>query len=114
MLSKIYPGIKKEAILIYMIINNENLMYFNTKFKPGDLVEDKKTHNQGIIIEVLPDFDTDENDMQIYHYGNENKRPANDMLPAVYGIHPKNDSSSLAGWWFEDKDLELVIKGFLK
>lgn len=87
-------------------------MKFHTKFRPGDLVRDKKTGDEGVIIAAEALW-RDRHGSLTYRYSEELKRRGETYLSGTYGIQTKKRGGSLNGWWFDDDQLELVAKGFL-
>ncbi len=87
-------------------------MKFHTKFRPGDLVKDKKTGDEGVIVEAQAHW-RDKTGQLIMRTGSELKQRNETYEEAMYGIHQKTRYSSLNGWWFHDDQLELVKKGYL-
>lgn len=66
-------------------------MKFHTKFRPGDLVRDKKTNDQGVIIEAEAVWYSRRDEGQDYdtishHRCNERKRPGETYQEGKYGI----------------------------
>ncbi len=87
-------------------------MKFHTKFRPGDLVKDIKTGDEGIIIQIQAIWN-DKDGMIMHCECNDKKHPGAIYLEGSYGIYSKTHNGSLNGWWYKDNQLELVKKGFL-
>ena len=91
-------------------------MKFHTQFRPGDLVRDKKTGNEGIIIAAQSmwcDERPDRSQGTIFRECSELKRRHEVYQGGHYGLYPKARNSLLKGYWYKDDELELVKKGFL-
>lgn len=87
-------------------------MKFHTKFRPGDLVEDKETGDRGVIIEAQAIWHSEDEGM-IYRGSTERKGRNETYVGGHYGVFPKDHVGSLNGYWYEDEDMELVEKGHL-
>jgi len=87
-------------------------MKFHTKFRPGDLVRDKITNDEGVIIEAEAIWKDKHNDLT--HMGcSERKQPGSVYQGGTYGVYPKGEVGSLNGYWYSEDSIELVEKGFL-
>jgi len=87
-------------------------MKFHTKFRPGDLVRDKITHDEGIIVTAQAIW-CDRDGMMTYRDCTERKPRLATYIRGHYGVRQKTFDGSLNGWWYEDNQMELVKKGFL-
>lgn len=87
-------------------------MKFHTKFRPGDLVRDKKTGDEGVIVEAQAIWYS-ENDGCTYCGCTERKPRGATYQGGHYGTYPKTLDSSLNGWWYEEDQIELAKKGVL-
>ena len=95
-------------------------MKWHTKYRPGDLVKDRKTGDEGVIIRADAVWRNKDN-MAVHRSGDERKRPSETYRHGHYGIYPKTHygpsggqwAGSLNGSWYDDDEIELVKKGFL-
>ncbi len=85
---------------------------FYTKFRPGDLVRDRITGDEGVIVKSQAEWYDKYNSLIIFE-GDARKPPKSLYYKGVYGIHQKTKMGSLNGYWYDDDQIELVKKGFL-
>lgn len=88
-------------------------MKFHTQFRPGDLVRDKKTGDEGVIVVAQAQWYDNKCKMRIHRGCRDIKRRNEIYIEGSYGIFSKTRYGSLNGWWFHDDQLELVQKGLL-
>ena len=86
-------------------------MKFHTKFRPGDLVRDVETGDEGVITKAEAVYWDTKNETREHRYCNERKRPNWIYETSNYAIFPKTCDGSLNGAWYHDNQLELVKKG---
>jgi len=85
---------------------------FHTKFRPGDLVRDKRTNDEGVVVTAKAIW-YDKHGMISHRGCTERKEQGSTFHKGIYGIFPKTPYGSLNGSWYEDKQIELAKKGFL-
>ena len=89
---------------------------FHTKFRPGDLVKDKVTGDEGVIIAAEAEWDGTNSPLHLGTFRSgctERKYPKTTYMSGHYGIFSKTLYGSLNGWWFHDDQIELATKGHL-
>ena len=87
-------------------------MKFHTTYRPGDLVRDKETGDKGVIVKAETKW-KDKYGAEYHRKCTKRKNPGEIDIGGIYGIFPKTEDSVLNGCWYDEKDLELVKKGFL-
>ena len=86
---------------------------FNTKFRLGDLVREKKTGGEGVIVDAQTMWNHKDG-LMFCHHCEGKPRGATDNLGGHYEIQPKNKSTCLSKWaWYGDDEIELSKKGVL-